>query len=98
MGGNPQPHESANERATVSAGPLHERRHSHEHLIAHTYTVEEAADVLGISRAAAYAAIHSGELPSIHIAGTYRVPKKPLHRMLGEDWPTEAVTPGEVGT
>jgi excisionase family DNA binding protein len=30
-----------------------------------TYTVEEAADALGISRAGAYEAVHRGEIPHL---------------------------------
>jgi excisionase family DNA binding protein len=44
-----------------------------------TYTVEEAAEILGISRALAY---RKGVLPTVQIAGRRLVPKTALDRML----------------
>ena len=41
-------------------------------------TVEQAAQVLNIGRAAAYRAIHTGDLPTIKIGRTVRVPKRAL--------------------
>ena len=53
-----------------------------------TYTVEEAAKLLGISRAAAYAAARTGELPVIPIGGRRLVLKTKLDAMLaGEKQP-----------
>lgn len=49
-----------------------------------TYTVEEAAEVIGISRNSAYEAIKRGEIPSIKIGRRILVPKDALHRMLSE--------------
>ena len=46
-----------------------------------TYTVEEAAKILGISRAVAY---RKGVLPTVRIAGRLLVPKRALERMLAE--------------
>ena len=46
-------------------------------------TVEEAADVLRIGRSAAYAAVHSGAIPSIKIGRSVRIPRHGLERMLG---------------
>jgi excisionase family DNA binding protein len=46
-----------------------------------TYTVEEAAEILGISRALAY---RKGVLPTVQIAGRRLVPKAALDRMLAE--------------
>jgi hypothetical protein len=46
-----------------------------------TYTVEEAAKILGICRAVAY---RKGVLPTIRIAGRRLVPKRALERMLAE--------------
>jgi excisionase family DNA binding protein len=48
-----------------------------------TITVEEAAEILGIGRSAAYAAIHRGELAAIRIGRTLKVPTAPLLKMLG---------------
>ncbi len=47
-----------------------------------TYTVEEAAKMLGICRALAY---RKGVLPTVRIAGRLVVPKLSLHRMLAGD-------------
>jgi hypothetical protein len=47
-----------------------------------TYTVEEAAKILGICRSVAY---RPGVLPTVRIAGRRLVPKQALGRMLAED-------------
>lgn len=46
-----------------------------------TYTVEEAAKILGICRAVAY---RKGVLPTVRVAGRRLVPKLALERMLAE--------------
>jgi hypothetical protein len=46
-----------------------------------TYTIEEAAKILGICRALAY---RKGVLPTVRIAGRLVVPKRALDRMLTE--------------
>jgi hypothetical protein len=46
-----------------------------------TYTIEEAAKILGICRAVAY---RKGVLPTVRIAGRRLVPKQALARMLAE--------------
>jgi excisionase family DNA binding protein len=48
-----------------------------------TLTVPEAAAVLGISRAAAYAAVQRGDIPSIRIGHRLVVSTVALWRMLG---------------
>jgi len=47
-----------------------------------TLTVEEAATLLGISRAFAYEAVTRGEIPSIRIGRRILVPKTALSRLL----------------
>lgn len=49
-----------------------------------TVTVEQAAELLGISRGSAYQAVHSGEIPSLQIGGRILVPRARLLEMLGE--------------
>jgi excisionase family DNA binding protein len=44
-----------------------------------TYTVEEAAKILGVCRSLAY---RKGVLPTVRIAGRRLVPKQALERML----------------
>jgi Helix-turn-helix domain len=44
-----------------------------------TYTVEEAAKILGICRAVAY---RKGVLPTVRIAGRKLVPRRALERLL----------------
>jgi excisionase family DNA binding protein len=56
-----------------------------------TFTVEEAAEILGISRALAY---RKGVLPTVRIAGRRLVPKRALERML-EKTASRNVTEGE---
>jgi hypothetical protein len=46
-----------------------------------TYTIEEAAKILGICRAVAY---RKGVLPTVQIAGRRLVPKAALGKMLAE--------------
>jgi len=49
-----------------------------------TWTVTEAARLLGISRASAYEAAHRGELPVRVIGRRLLVPRVALLRLLGE--------------
>jgi excisionase family DNA binding protein len=60
--------------ASGAIAPLNERL---------TLTVEEAATLLGISRAFAYEAVTRGEIPSIRIGRRVLVPKAALQRLLG---------------
>lgn len=48
-------------------------------------TVEEAATLLGISRAFAYEAVNRGEIPSIRIGRRVLVPKAGLQRLLSAE-------------
>ncbi len=47
-----------------------------------TLSVEEAAEVLGISRGHAYAAVKDGEIPSIRLGDRLLIPITSLTRML----------------
>lgn len=49
----------------------------------HPLTVEEAAQLLGISRAFAYEAVRRGEIPSIKIGRRLLVPKAARHKLVG---------------
>lgn len=46
-------------------------------------TVDEAAEILRIGRSAAYAAVRAGDIPSIRIGRSIRVPRHTLELMLG---------------
>jgi excisionase family DNA binding protein len=46
-----------------------------------TYTVEEAAEILGISRALAY---RKGVLPTVQVAGRRLVPREALSKLLAQ--------------
>ena len=48
-----------------------------------TLTVEDAAELLGLSRAFAYESVRRGEIPSIRIGRRILVPKAALERLLG---------------
>jgi excisionase family DNA binding protein len=48
-----------------------------------TYSIDEAAERLNISRNSAYAAAHRGEIPVIRLGSLLRVPRAKLDRMLG---------------
>ena len=47
-----------------------------------TYSVEEAATLLGISRSLAYEAARSGDLPTIRIGRRILVPATALQRLI----------------
>ena len=47
-----------------------------------TYSVEEAADVLGISRAFAYECVSRGHLPHLRIGRRILIPKSALHMLV----------------
>ncbi len=49
-----------------------------------TVTVEEAAVILGVSRATAYEAARQGELPTVTLGRRILVPTVRLRRVLGE--------------
>jgi excisionase family DNA binding protein len=51
-----------------------------------TYTVTEAAGVLGISRALAYELVARGELPSIRLGRRIVVPAAALRALLEDRW------------
>jgi len=50
-----------------------------------TYTVAEAAKILGIGRSTAYEAVMTGAIPSLRFGGRcVRVPRRAIERMLLE--------------
>ena len=55
-----------------------------------TLGVEQTAQILGLSRAAAYNAVKAGQIPSITIGRRILVPTAALRRMLGLDATMEA--------
>lgn len=42
------------------------------------YRITEAAEILGVSRSKAYELVASGEIPSVRLGGTVRVPADAL--------------------
>ena len=50
-----------------------------------TFTVEEAAELLGVSRAFAYTLVKNEELPCIRLGRRVVVPRAALDRLLGID-------------
>ena len=48
-----------------------------------TLTIEEAAELLGISRSLAYEAARSGELPTLKLGRRILVPREQLYALLG---------------
>ena len=52
-----------------------------EELACRTYSVREAAQVLGPSRNATYGAIYRGGIPALRFGGRIVVPKDTLHRL-----------------
>lgn len=60
-----------------------------EATVRRTISVEEAGEVLGISRNSAYAAVRKGEIPVIRIGSLLRVPLPALERLLGGEFGEE---------
>lgn len=60
-----------------------------------TYTVTEAAKVLGIGRSVAYQAAKTGQLPIIKIGKRILVPKSALERKLSEAGLTNSCSPSQ---
>jgi excisionase family DNA binding protein len=48
-----------------------------------TFTIEQAAEIVGISKGSAYAAAAAGTLPTISFGRRKLVPRAPLERLLG---------------
>ncbi len=55
-----------------------------------TLKIEEAAEILGISRGLAYEAARSGQIPALRIGNRLVVPRSALEKMLKEGRPLEA--------
>ncbi len=54
------------------------------HIERQTLTVQEAGDILGISRSTAYEAVRRGELPVIRIGRRLVIPRVAVERLLKE--------------
>lgn len=50
-----------------------------------TYTVEEVAKLLGLSRSSMYQAIRNNSVPSLRIGGRILISKIELEKLLGRD-------------
>jgi excisionase family DNA binding protein len=48
-----------------------------------TYSVTEAARLLGISRSSAYECVHRGDLPALTLGRRIVIPRMALERLLG---------------
>ena len=62
-----------------------------------TLNVDEAAILLGIGRAAAYQAVHRGEIPSIRVGARLLIPRQALERMLDGEPQAEPAGAGVEG-
>ena len=61
-----------------------------------TLTVDQTAELLGISRGLAYEAVKDGTIPSVRLGRRILVPRDGLLRMLGADPPVRvSAPPGE---
>ena len=47
-----------------------------------TYTVDQAAPLSGLGRAAFYAGCHRGEIPSLRVGRRLLIPKRAFHQWL----------------
>lgn len=61
-----------NEPTTASPAP-----------VCRTCSVEEMAAILGVGRAAAYAAVRSGQVPAVRVGRSWRVPISGLNKLAG---------------
>ncbi len=61
------------------------------------YTVEEAAAILRIGRSAAYEAARRGEIPTVRLGRSLRVPAARLHELLGHDGHQNGDGPADTG-
>ncbi len=52
-----------------------------------TYSVEEAAELLGISRNSAYEAVRKGELPTVRLGRRILIPRSRLETLLDDGGP-----------
>lgn len=52
------------------------------------YTVQEAADMLGIHRNTVYEEVHHGRIPSVRIGRAIRIPADGLQKWLAGQQPT----------
>jgi excisionase family DNA binding protein len=64
--------------------PITQSDHTSDWRSLNTLTIEQAAAVIGIGRASAYAAAGTGDLPVIRVGRRLLVPVGQLRRMLGE--------------
>ena len=58
-----------------------------------TLTVDQTAELLGISRGLAYEAVKDGSIPSVRLGRRILVPRDALLRMLGADPPVRGSAP-----
>lgn len=56
-----------------------------------TYSVEEAGEILGISRSSAYEAAYRGDIPTLRIGKRILVPRIPFEKMLGKEHESKSV-------
>ena len=68
------PSNAAGDRANSPLGPKWVDRE--------VFTVDEAGEILGLSRASAFAAVSRGEIPSIRVGKRLIIPRRPLEKML----------------
>ena len=62
-----------------------------------TISVDQAGEILGISRSSAYQAARTGEIPTIRIGRRLVVPTAALLRLLDLEQPSPAGPDGELG-
>lgn len=58
-----------------------------------TLSVEEAAELVGVGRNAAYRAAHRGDIPAFRVGRKLRIPTAGLLRLLGIDQAPASDTP-----
>lgn len=94
VAGRPQQHVDGRVRAStdgalvafaVNGALFHDNPSLEEHTlpIKLTFTVQEAADLLGVSRSTAYECVHLGDLPALTLGRRLLVTRATLESMLG---------------
>jgi len=55
-----------------------------------TYTVDQTARILGLSRNGTYALVREGKIPALRLGKRILIPRRKLERMLSDDQQTSA--------
>ena len=76
------------DRTESTNGPIHDSRESGADISGVRFlTVAEVASVMRVSKMTVYRLVHSGELASVRVGRSFRVPERAVHAYLGAGFP-----------